>query len=201
MTTLEAAFPVIPPMKNGGYPILKKMLYDNALLLYAYTEAFAITEDSLYARVSRGILRYVREVLTDEQGGFYCGQDADSEGVEGKFYTFRKEEIEQVLKDDADEFCKWFGVSEKGNFEGKNIPNLIDNENYGTGSEKLKNLCKKLSDYRITRTTLHTDDKILTSWNGLMIGALAKSYEVLGDDWCLDAAKKCAGVYREVSDL
>jgi uncharacterized protein YyaL (SSP411 family) len=170
-------------------PHFEKMLYDNALLLYAYTEAFAITEDSLYARVSRGILRYVWEVLTDEQGGFYCGQDADSEGVEGKFYTFRKEEIEQVLKDDADEFCKWFGVAEKGNFEGKNIPNLIENENYGTGSEKLENLCKKLYDYRITRTTLHTDDKILTSWNGLMIGALARSYEVLGDDWCLDAAK------------
>ncbi|WP_349944787.1 thioredoxin domain-containing protein [Lacrimispora sp. BS-2] len=170
-------------------PHFEKMLYDNALLLYAYAEAFAITEDSLYARVSRGILRYVREVLTDEQGGFYCGQDADSEGVEGKFYTFRKEEIEQVLKDDADEFCKWFGISEKGNFEGKNIPNLIENENYGISSEKLENLCKKLYDYRITRTTLHTDDKILTSWNGLMIGALAKSYEVLGDDWCLDAAK------------
>jgi uncharacterized protein YyaL (SSP411 family) len=170
-------------------PHFEKMLYDNALLLYAYTEAFAITEDSLYARVSRGILRYVREVLTDEQGGFYCGQDADSEGVEGKFYTFRKEEIEQVLKDDVDEFCKWFGISEKGNFEGKNIPNLIENENYGAGSEKLESLCKKLYDYRITRTTLHTDDKILTSWNGLMIGALAKSYEVLGDDWCLDAAK------------
>jgi uncharacterized protein YyaL (SSP411 family) len=170
-------------------PHFEKMLYDNALLLYAYTEAFAITEDSLYARVSRGILRYVREVLTDEQGGFYCGQDADSEGVEGKFYTFRKEEIEQVLKDDADEFCKWFGISEKGNFEGKNIPNLIENENYGAGSEKLESLCKKLYDYRITRTSLHTDDKILTSWNGLMIGALAKSYEVLGDVWCLDAAK------------
>ncbi len=170
-------------------PHFEKMLYDNALLLYAYTEAFATTGDNLYAGVSRGILRYVRDVLTDEQGGFYCGQDADSEGVEGKFYTFRKEEIEKVLKGDADEFCKWFGISEKGNFEGKNIPNLIENENYGDGSEELEDLCRKLYDYRITRTTLHTDDKILTSWNGLMIGALAKSYEVLGDDWCLEAAK------------
>jgi uncharacterized protein YyaL (SSP411 family) len=170
-------------------PHFEKMLYDNALLLYAYTEAFATTGDNLYAGVSRGILRYVRDVLMDEQGGFYCGQDADSEGVEGKFYTFRKEEIEKVLKGDADEFCKWFGISEKGNFEGKNIPNLIENENYGDGSEELEDLCRKLYDYRITRTTLHTDDKILTSWNGLMIGALAKSYEVLGDDWCLEAAK------------
>jgi len=165
------------------------MLYDNALLLYAYTEAFAITGDNLYIKVSRGIIRYIRDVLTDEQGGFYCGQDADSEGVEGKFYTFQKEEIEQVFNGDADEFCDWFGISEAGNFEGKNIPNLIENENYGASSDKVENLCKKLYDYRITRTSLHTDDKILTSWNGLMIGALAKSYEVLGDDWCLEAAK------------
>ena len=171
-------------------PHFEKMLYDNALLLYAYTEAFAITGDDLYTKVSRGIIRYIRDVLTDEQGGFYCGQDADSEGVEGKFYTFGKKEIKQVLNGDADEFCDWFGISEEGNFEGKNIPNLIDNENYGAGSEKLEDLCKKLYDYRITRTSLHTDDKILTSWNGLMIGALAKSYEVLGDAWCLDAAKK-----------
>lgn len=171
-------------------PHFEKMLYDNALLLYAYTEAFAMTGDSLYAGVSRGIIRYIREVLTDEQGGFYCGQDADSEGVEGKFYTFQKEEIKQVLKDDAEEFCKWFGISEKGNFEGKNIPNLIGNENYHTGSKILEDLCKKLYDYRITRTVLHTDDKILTSWNGLMIGALAKAYQVLGDDWCLNGAKE-----------
>lgn len=170
-------------------PHFEKMLYDNALLLYAYTEAFAITGDDLYTKVSRGIIRYIRDVLTDEQGGFYCGQDADSEGVEGKFYTFGKKEIKQVLNGDADEFCDWFGISEEGNFEGKNIPNLIDNENYGAGSEKLEDLCKKLYDYRITRTSLHTDDKILTSWNGLMIGALAKSYEVLGDAWCLEAAK------------
>ncbi|GLC83183.1 thioredoxin domain-containing protein [Lacrimispora brassicae] len=171
-------------------PHFEKMLYDNALLLYAYTEAFAITGDSIYARVSKGILGYVRDVLTDGQGGFYCGQDADSEGVEGKFYTFQKDEIQQVLQSHGDEFCKWFGISEKGNFEGKNIPNLIGNENYETSSEEIKDLCKKLYDYRITRTTLHTDDKILTSWNGLMIGALARSYEVLGDEWCLEGAKK-----------
>ena len=170
-------------------PHFEKMLYDNALLLYAYTEAFAITGDDLYTKVSRGIIRYIRDVLTDEQGGFYCGQDADSEGVEGKFYTFQKKEIKQVLNGDADEFCEWFGISEAGNFEGKNIPNLIDNENYGAGSEKIEDLCNKLYDYRIKRTSLHTDDKILNSWNGLMIGALAKSYEVLGDAWCLEAAK------------
>ncbi len=171
-------------------PHFEKMLYDNALLLYAYVEACAITGDSFYAEVSRGIIRYVREVLTDEQGGFFCGQDADSEGVEGKFYTFQKEEIKQLLKSDGEEFCKWYGISEKGNFEGKNIPNLIENENYRTGSKKIEEMCKLLYDYRLSRTILHTDDKILTSWNGLMIGALAKAYQVMGDDWCLKGAKK-----------
>ncbi len=171
-------------------PHFEKMLYDNALLLYAYTEAYAITGDSLYADVSRGIIGYVRDVLTDEQGGFYCGQDADSEGVEGKFYTFWKDEIHQVLQDHGEEFCKWFGISEKGNFEGKNIPNLIENENYPVSMEKFKDLNQRLSDYRIARTTLHTDDKILTSWNGLMIGALARTYQILGDEWCLIGAMK-----------
>lgn len=171
-------------------PHFEKMLYDNALLLCAYSEAFAITGDGFYAGVSKGIVHYVLTVLTDEQGGFYCGQDADSEGVEGKFYTFQKEEIQQVLESDGEEFIQWFGISEKGNFEGKNIPNLIENENYETSSPKLETMCRTLYDYRIKRTALHTDDKILTSWNGLMIAGLAKAYEVLGDEKCLYAAKK-----------
>lgn len=172
-------------------PHFEKMLYDNALLLYAYMEAYQITGDGLYARVSRGILRYVLSVLTDEMGGFYCGQDADSEGVEGKFYTFDKKEVGHVLgQEDADAFCKWFGITEEGNFEGKNIPNLIKNESFEIGNEKIDNLCQILYGYRLKRTTLHTDDKILTSWNGLMIAAIAKAYQILGDDQYLEAAKK-----------
>lgn len=171
-------------------PHFEKMLYDNALLLYAYMEAYQMTGDSLYAAVSGGIIDYVLQVLTHEQGGFYCGQDADSEGVEGKFYTFSKEEIEDVLGErDADEFCKWFDITEEGNFEGKNIPNLIGNKNYETRNEAIEKMCQKLVEYRLKRTILHTDDKILTSWNGLMIAAIAKSYKVLGDSRCLAAAR------------
>lgn len=171
-------------------PHFEKMLYDNALLLYAYAEVFFMTKNPLYADVAKGITQYVLSVLTDEQGGFYCGQDADSEGVEGKFYTFTKDEIKQVLGIEADTFCKWFGITENGNFEGKNIPNLIDNEMYDTCNENIDDLCRKLYEYRFNRTTLHTDDKILTSWNGLMIAAMAKAYRELGDSRCLDAAKK-----------
>lgn len=172
-------------------PHFEKMLYDNALLLYAYIEAYQITEDKLYAAVSKGILRYVLSVLTDEKGGFYCGQDADSEGVEGKFYTFDKKEIIDVFgKKDADLFGKWFDITEGGNFEGKNIPNLIKNNDYERNDKKIDGLCQKLYDYRLKRMLLHTDDKILTSWNGLMIAAAAKAYRILGDGQYLEAAEK-----------
>ena len=172
-------------------PHFEKMLYDNALLLYAYGEAFRMTGDELYARVSRGILRYVLNVLTDEESGFYCGQDADSEGVEGKFYTFEKEEISRVLGEaEAQDFCQWFGITEKGNFEGKNIPNLIENKEYEKENEKIDSLSQRLYDYRLKRMVLHTDDKILTSWNGLMIAAIAKASRILGDERILEAAKR-----------
>ncbi|MFT4006164.1 MAG: hypothetical protein QM683_11215, partial [Lacrimispora sp.] len=172
-------------------PHFEKMLYDNALLLYAYAEAFRMTGEELYARVSRGIIGYVLNVLTDENGGFYCGQDADSEGVEGKFYTFEKEEISRVLgEENAQGFCQWFGISEKGNFEGKNIPNLIENKEYEKENEKIDSLSQTLYDYRLKRMALHTDDKILTSWNGLMIAAIAKASRILGDDRILEAAKR-----------
>lgn len=172
-------------------PHFEKMLYDNALLLHAYAEAYRMTGEALYARVSRGILHYILNVLTDEEGGFYCGQDADSEGVEGKFYTFEKEEIGRVLgEEDAKEFCRWFGISENGNFEGKNILNLIENEEYEKENEKIDGLGQKLYDYRQKRMVLHRDDKILTSWNGLMIAAIAKASRVLGDDRILETAKQ-----------
>ena len=172
-------------------PHFEKMLYDNALLLYAYAEAFRMTGEELYARVSRGIIGYVLNVLTDENGGFYCGQDADSEGVEGKFYTFEKEEISRVLGEEkAQGFCQWFGISEKGNFGGKNIPNLIENKEYEKENKKIDGLSQTLYDYRLKRMVLHTDDKILTSWNGLMIAAIAKAGRILGDDRILEAAER-----------
>ncbi|WP_367568797.1 thioredoxin domain-containing protein [Lacrimispora sp.] len=172
-------------------PHFEKMLYDNALLLYAYTEGFQITGNPFYAMVSRGILDYILSVLTDKEGGFYCGQDADSEGVEGKFYTFEKKEITDILGEEQGEvFCQWFGITEAGNFEGKNIPNLIGNEDFETENQEIKELCQKLYQYRLKRTTLHTDDKILTSWNGLMIAGVAKAYKVLGDSRYLEAAQK-----------
>ncbi|KAI4453241.1 spermatogenesis-associated protein 20 [Holotrichia oblita] len=175
-------------------PHFEKMLYDNALLTLAYTEAFRITKNELYKITVERTLNYVSRELSndraDDRGGFYCGQDADSDGEEGKFYTFEKNEILKVLgAENGDEFCKVYGITEKGNFEGKNIPNLIGskivNEN-----PALEESRKKLYQYRLHRARLHKDDKILTSWNGLMITAFARSYIVFGDEMYLEKAKK-----------
>ncbi len=121
--------------------------------------------------------------MTDERRGFYSAQDADSEGEEGKYYTFDYNEIPELLGKEAGErFNDYYGITKHGNFEGKNIPNLLNNpEPDGRMSKYLP----RVYDYRKSRTRLHLDDKILTSWNGLMIGAFARMYRVLGDTKCL----------------
>jgi uncharacterized protein YyaL (SSP411 family) len=157
-------------------PHFEKMLYDNALLAIAYLEAFSLTKKVFYQKVAGRILDYAIRELRDPLGGFWCGQDADSDGVEGKYYVFTPNEIKHLLgEQDGNEFCRWFDLMEKGNFEGNSIPNLIDNPDYKEENPKIRQLCEKVYGYRLKRTRLHTDDKVLTSWNGLMIAALAKA--------------------------
>lgn len=169
-------------------PHFEKMLYDNALLIYAYSEAFSHEPRQLFKVAAERSIEYVLNVLKSEQGGFYCGEDADSEGVEGKFYLFTKKEIEDVIGEkDAKLFCEQYGITEKGNFEGKSIPNLIKcetEENSQTAEIK-----EKLKEYRRQRTQLHKDDKILTSWNGLMIAALAKAGFIFENESYIKAAE------------
>ena len=172
-------------------PHFEKMLYDNALLADAYLEAFRITKKPLYRHVAEQVLDYVLRELTDEKGGFYCGQDADSDGVEGKYYVFTPQELETVLgAKDSEEFCRWFGITEAGNFEGKNIPNLIQNQQYGEENQHIQILCEKLRAYRIERTRLHKDDKVLASWNSLMIASFAKAAQILNRADYGQAARK-----------
>lgn len=191
-------------------PHFEKMLYDNALLAMAYTEAYALTGRKLYGSVVRKILDYVAAELTDSQGGFYCGQDADSDGVEGKYYVFTPDEIETILgKAEGKEFCRRYGITVRGNFEGKSIPNLLDHEEYekiceepcGCGDNDRCSIAggdiKKLYDYRIGRTQLHKDDKILVSWNGWMICACAKAGAVLGVESYVDMAVRAEAFIRE----
>ena len=156
-------------------PHFEKMLYDNALLLLAYTDAYQITGKEKYRDVALHTADYILRELTDWQGGFYCGQDADSEGVEGKYYVFTQDEVISVLgEDDGKEFCRQYGITKEGNFEGKSIPNRLHQEQTedvlkGTAnSNKVReeqaaaeNCLDRLYQYRISRTSLHKDDKIL----------------------------------------
>lgn len=158
-------------------PHFEKMLYDNALLTMVYLEGYRITGEMYYKRVAEGILKYVSSELSDKEGGCYCGQDADSEGTEGKYYVFTREEIDKIFErtEEAEAFCQWFGIKETGNFEGKNILNLIQNTRYGENNSGIERLCKKAYQYRLNRTALHRDDKILTVWNAMMAMAYAEA--------------------------
>lgn len=173
-------------------PHFEKMLYDNALLALAYAEAARVTGRELYASVARRTLDYVLRELTDEGGGFYSAQDADSDGVEGKYYVFTPGEIAGVLGEEpARRICGWYGITPEGNFEGRSIPNLLDNPAYATPPDaELTAAQAMLYRYRLTRTSLHRDDKILTAWNGLMVAALARAYALLGDGAYLTAARR-----------
>ncbi len=173
-------------------PHFEKMLYDNALLLLAYTEAYQESRRAWYASIVRRTADYVLRELRDPMGGFCCGQDADSEGEEGKYYLFTPEELSRLLGMDALPFCRRYGVTKAGNFHGKSILNLIGTEDWETAPAWEAAALEKVREYRLTRTTLHRDDKVLTAWNGLMIGALAKAGLVFDRaDW-IEAAEQAA---------
>ncbi len=175
-------------------PHFEKMLYDNALLSYTYLQAYQMTGKEMYQYVAEKTLQYVKMELTSKEGGFYCGQDADSEGEEGKFYIFTKKELEKLLgKKEGEYFCHWFQITERGNFEGKNIPNLLHHKEKDLKKEereRIDALSERILSYRKGRMSLHKDDKILTSWNGLMIASFAKASVVLGKEEYLEIAEK-----------
>ena len=170
-------------------PHFEKMLYDNALLILAYLEAYQVTEKETYRDIVQHTADYILRELTDEEGGFYCGQDADSEGVEGKYYVFTPDEVMSVLGEaDGKEFCRLYGITEEGNFEGRSIPNRIHHDQTEE-NDKVSDK-EKLYQYRLNRTTLHKDDKILLSWNAWTILALARAGAVLKEERYLKAARK-----------
>ena len=176
-------------------PHFEKMLYDNALLAYLYLEAYRQTGKDFYRDIAERTLAYVQRELTDAEGGFYCGQDADSEGVEGKYYVFTPEELETVLGKDAAEFCRYFHITRAGNFEGKSIPNRLG-EQAKLCPEGMKQLCETVYAYRKSRMALHKDDKILTAWNGLMLATFAKAGFLTENADFTAAAKKAAAFLK-----
>ena len=165
-------------------PHFEKMLYDNAQLARVYLHAWQVTGDDFYRRVTEETLDYVLLEMRHEDGGFYSSQDADSEGVEGKFYVWSAAEIREALGEDADAFMRIYGVSDEGNWEGHNILNLhLDLEalaaQRGIDAGKLKARMAaartKLYELRSKRIWPGLDDKVLTSWNGLMLAAFAEA--------------------------
>jgi len=180
-------------------PHFEKMLYDQAMIAMAYTEAYHITGDEIFAQTAREIFTYVLRDMTASEGGFYSAEDADSEGEEGKFYIWTEQEITEVLgKEYSKEFNDIFSITTPGNYRdessGKetrlNIPHL---KNYNAnGSNDFESAREKLFNIREKRIHPLKDDKILTDWNGLMIAALAKAAIVLNEPVYLDAAEKAA---------
>ena len=181
-------------------PHFEKMLYDNALIPVNYAEAYQITKDPFYLEILHKTLDYVLREMTSTNGGFFSAYDADSEGVEGKFYVWKKSEIKEILGDDADLFCLYYDVTDGGNWEGNSI--LCNNINisavafhFGKSEDKIREILaicsEKLLNVRSKRVSPGLDDKILTSWNSLMITAFAKGYRVTGETKYLDASKKC----------
>ncbi len=167
-------------------PHFEKMLYDNALLIIAYSAAYSISNVNVYLDTSEKTAQYILREMTSADGGFYSAQDADSEGVEGKFYTFTFNEIISVLGEEKGrEFAEFFDITKNGNFEGANIPNLLKSNDISTNFD---DEIKALYDYRKERFKLHLDDKILTSWNSLMITAMSMLYRVSGNETYLNAA-------------
>lgn len=170
-------------------PHFEKMLYDNALLLIAYSMAHSITNKAHYAYVIRQTADYCLRELSSKEGGFYCGEDADSEGVEGKFYAFSPHEIKSVLGTElGNRFNGWYGITEKGNFEGKSIPNLMENEQFAEIPDELELAKAKLLGYRKKRTSLHRDEKCLTAWNSLLICGLVNAHLALSEPRYIEAA-------------
>lgn len=179
-------------------PHFEKMLYDNALLALAYTEAFQHARCPIYGEITRRTLDYVLRELSGPQGGFCCGQDADSDGVEGKYYALTPDELAQALGGvDGLRFCQWYGITPEGNFEGKSIPNLLGQSQFNQDPEDMAALREQVYAYRLSRTALHRDDKVLTAWNGLAMAALARAGLVLDEPWYLDAARQTAEFLAE----
>ncbi|MBD3232865.1 MAG: DUF255 domain-containing protein [candidate division Zixibacteria bacterium] len=189
-------------------PHFEKMLYDQALLTLAYLETYQATGDEFFAEVAREILEYVERDMTSKSGGFYSAEDADSEGVEGKFYVWKPEEIESVLgEEDGKLFMDLYRFEERGNFReqatgektGDNIPHLTDpiseiasikKMDTSELENKVSQIRQKLFDHREKRIHPYKDDKILSDWNGLMIAAFSRAAAVLNDRHYADIAKR-----------
>ncbi|HXG22984.1 MAG TPA: thioredoxin domain-containing protein, partial [Chthonomonadales bacterium] len=220
LTLEKMAFGGIYDQLGGGFhrystdaywlvPHFEKMLYDNAQLVQTYLHAYQLTGDLLYRRIVEETLEYVLREMTSPQGGFYSSQDADSEGEEGRFFVWTEAEIKEVLgEDDAVLFCRYYDVTARGNWEGRNILNVpVAPEPFARSmglspdafGQKLATMRAKLFARRQQRVKPARDEKIITAWNGLMLAAFAEAAAVLErEDYLHTAIKNAAFVLQEL---
>lgn len=187
-------------------PHFEKMLYDNALLAYGYLEAWKITERPIYKKVCQDILTYICRDMRDTQGGFYSAEDADTAGVEGLYYTWTRDEVMAVVGEESGTlFCDLYGIYDNGIVEGRCVVHMITSleefcQNRGLEQdfveESILKSKKQLFNERIRRIKPLRDDKIITSWNGLMIHALAESGMYLQIPQYIDIAEKAASFIK-----
>ena len=169
-------------------PHFEKTLYDNALLLEAYSKTYSLTKNIYFKEKADGAYNYLKTTLLSKNG-FYSGQDADSEGEEGKFYTFTSDEIKQNTKY-SDLFIKYFNITKEGNFEGKNILNVANESLSQKEKDKVEQDKKILLEYRNKRVAPETDTKIITSWNSLTISAFVVYGEETDSKEAVDLAEE-----------
>ena len=180
--------------RRWAIPHFEKTLYDNALLAFLYVEAYQATGEEEYRRVGREIFTYIQRKMTSPEKAFFTAEDADSEGREGEFYLWTPGQVKEILgSEEGEVFCQAYGVTSRGDLRGKSILRL--NAELGEAGQKgeiLKKYRERLWREREKRVHPGKDDKILTSWNGLMIAALARGSQVLGD-------KKLAGMAADAT--
>jgi uncharacterized protein YyaL (SSP411 family) len=184
------------PRVLGCSPHFERMLYDNAQLARVYLHAWQVTGNKFFCTITEEILDYVVREMTDPRGGFYSTQDADSEGEEGKFFVWTPDEIRDVLGDQADAFMNAYGVTRHGNLEGKNILEFVGDMDQRLVLAEAR---RRLFEAREKRVHPGRDEKVLTSWNGLMLAAFAEAARALGrDDYQAVAARSAAFLLREL---
>ena len=187
--------------KEWLVPHFEKMLYDQAMLVMAYTEAFQITGKPEYKKTAEEILTYVQRDMTDAKGGFYSAEDADSEGEEGLFYIWTIQELQSIIGEEDTQFIQnIFNLTPEGNFKdeasgqftGKNIFHLKTPISNSKDLKKISQIREKIFHVREKRIHPLKDDKILTDWNGLMIAAMAKAGVAFQDNVLIESAEKSA---------
>lgn len=202
---LEGGFSRYSVDAEWKVPHFEKMLYDNAQLVSLYSKAFQLTENSLYKKVVFETVEYLKNNMVSEEDAFYSAYDADSEGVEGKYYVWTKHQIDSLLNDDADLFCDYYNVISSGNWEDGNNILLVKNtekvkKKYKLSEdelyERIEVLKKILLKERAKRIKPGLDDKTITAWNSLMIIGYLDVYQVFNDDKSLAQAKKTANFIK-----